>query len=325
MLLGSRGQEVQKVQEKLKILGYYSGPIDGIFGGHTEYAVKVFQRVSNLKVDGWVGSITWKTLLNAGIPIIEISLKERPLVYKCLELVGSIETSQSIPDCFAGLSGNFDGQGISFGVLQWNLGQETLQPLLKVAYSRHKCLMEDIFQGQLKQLVSILDAPGYKGVEFAGTIQHSIKHFILEPWRGMFKALGRSLEFQQIEVEYAQDIFQKALKMCKDYLLWSERSVALMFDICVQNGSIPISIKPKILADYSLLRDVKDENALEIAKMGIIIDRRLEKVNLRWREDVRERKYTIANGRGFIHNIPYNLELQFGIGMCKGEKLIICE
>ena len=30
----------------------------------------------------------------------------------------------------AGLSGDFDGQGLSFGVLQWNLGQGSLQPLL---------------------------------------------------------------------------------------------------------------------------------------------------------------------------------------------------
>jgi len=34
-------------------------------------------------------------------------------------------------DPFAGVSGNFDGQGVSLGVLQWNIGQGSLPPLVK--------------------------------------------------------------------------------------------------------------------------------------------------------------------------------------------------
>ena len=37
---GSRGEEVKKIQTKLKQWGYYSGNVDGIFGTETFNAVK---------------------------------------------------------------------------------------------------------------------------------------------------------------------------------------------------------------------------------------------------------------------------------------------
>ena len=49
------------------------------------------------------------------------------------------------PGCFACVAGDFDGQGISFGALQFNLGQETLQPILAELDRRHPALMEEIF------------------------------------------------------------------------------------------------------------------------------------------------------------------------------------
>jgi hypothetical protein len=57
----------------------------------------------------------------------------------------------SIPEtsgCWGGATGNFDGQLISAGVLQWNLGQSSLQPLLK----RYKAsFTEQAFRQQIAQ------------------------------------------------------------------------------------------------------------------------------------------------------------------------------
>ncbi len=61
---GSRGEEVKKIQEKLKAWGYYSGSVDGIYGSQTFEAVKKFQRKNNLSVDGIAGQ---KTLAALGI------------------------------------------------------------------------------------------------------------------------------------------------------------------------------------------------------------------------------------------------------------------
>ena len=59
---GSRGEEVRKIQTKLKNWGYYTGQVDGIFGSQTLSAVKWFQRKNGLTVDGIVGPATLAAL-----------------------------------------------------------------------------------------------------------------------------------------------------------------------------------------------------------------------------------------------------------------------
>jgi N-acetylmuramoyl-L-alanine amidase len=59
---GSSGDDVIKLQKKLKNWGYYSGAVDGIFGAGTESAVKYFQRKNGLTADGVVGAATAKAL-----------------------------------------------------------------------------------------------------------------------------------------------------------------------------------------------------------------------------------------------------------------------
>jgi peptidoglycan hydrolase-like protein with peptidoglycan-binding domain len=59
---GSRGADVQRVQELLAKAGYSPGPADGIFGSRTELAVLSFQEDHGLRVDGLVGANTRKTL-----------------------------------------------------------------------------------------------------------------------------------------------------------------------------------------------------------------------------------------------------------------------
>lgn len=59
---GVRGNEVRKVQEKLKQWGYYTGETDGIFGPKTAEAVRSFQRKNGLTVDGIVGTQTYRAL-----------------------------------------------------------------------------------------------------------------------------------------------------------------------------------------------------------------------------------------------------------------------
>src|SRR5262245_15753274 len=47
-----------------------------------------------------------------------------------VKVTGTFENSG---DPYEGVSGDFDGQGISCGVLQWNIGQGSLQPLVRAA------------------------------------------------------------------------------------------------------------------------------------------------------------------------------------------------
>ena len=313
--IGSKGDEVKMLQEKLKELGYYNGPIDGIFGGGTDAAVKAFQRKKKLTADGIVGPITWKALFNEKIK--EPALKKSDLDYKCLALTGSFETGKPVPECFTGLSGDFDGQGISFGALQWNFGQDSLQPLLKEMIKVHPRIIKQIFGTNYKVLVETLNSDKQDIMFFAQSIQHPVKYFLYEPWRGMFKSLGRTQEYQNIQVRYAAGLYREALKLCKLYKLWSERAVSLMFDIKVQNGSISRRVRSQILSDYMSLRKNLSKNSLEIARMRIVANRRAEASYTRWIEDVRSRKLCIANGSGRVHGVNYNIEEQYGLRLFK--------
>lgn len=55
---GARGDDVKKIQTRLKQWGFYKGSVDGIFGSGTLAAVKAFQKNSGLTVDGIVGPKT---------------------------------------------------------------------------------------------------------------------------------------------------------------------------------------------------------------------------------------------------------------------------
>ena len=55
---GVRGEAVRELQTALISLGYLGGTPDGIYGTHTELAVKAFQKKNGLKADGVAGAKT---------------------------------------------------------------------------------------------------------------------------------------------------------------------------------------------------------------------------------------------------------------------------
>jgi len=63
---GSRGSDVKRLQQRLNDLNYGCGTADGIYGGGTEEAVRKFQRVNGLAVDGVAGPNTQRKLYGSG-------------------------------------------------------------------------------------------------------------------------------------------------------------------------------------------------------------------------------------------------------------------
>lgn len=62
---GHEGPAVFQVQQRLVSLGYYGGGVDSKFGYATFLAVKAFQKVNGLKVDGIIGPQSWAKLFDA--------------------------------------------------------------------------------------------------------------------------------------------------------------------------------------------------------------------------------------------------------------------
>ena len=63
---GKEGPLVSRIQQRLKELGYYSGLVDGQFGGQTREAVIAFQKDKGLTADGLVGDETYALLMGQG-------------------------------------------------------------------------------------------------------------------------------------------------------------------------------------------------------------------------------------------------------------------
>ncbi len=197
--------------------------------------------------------------------------------------------------------------GLSYGVLQWNIGQGTMQVLLSDMFAAHHDVVASIFGDRAAPLVAMLTQPRAAQLAWARSIQDA-HHNVYEPWKTAFLRLGATPEFQAIQLAHAERIHQKAWGLCKRFGVTSERALALMFDICVQNGSIASDVETKIRADFATF--AADD---ELAKLRSIANRRAEAANPRFIEDVRARKLTIADGHGKVHGIQYDLERQFGI------------
>ncbi len=65
LIPGMKGSEVEKLQKRLKALGYYTGPITGLYGQLTGEAVEYFQKLNGLKPDGVAGKMTRTAVYDA--------------------------------------------------------------------------------------------------------------------------------------------------------------------------------------------------------------------------------------------------------------------
>ena len=70
---GHNGESVKEMQRRLQELGYYSGSIDGDFGGGTEEAVRLFQSQNGLDVDGVAAKKTFALLYSESAKQVTIT------------------------------------------------------------------------------------------------------------------------------------------------------------------------------------------------------------------------------------------------------------
>lgn len=323
---GSSGSGVIAIQKALTAKGYDPGSVDGIFGAKTAAAARAFQRDAKLIVDGAVGPLTAAALgirsdkqsvpLSAPAPApapaesAATGMAAKPLRERCVALTGSFETSSPVPQCFSGLTGNFDGQGMSFGALQWNFGQGSLQPLLQKMVANHQSVIAGIFGADFAELRRMLAMTSKADqVAWAAGIQ-TAKFSVNQPWRGYFVALGQTDEYQAIQADAAAAVYAKGLGYCRQFGLKSERAAALMFDIVTQNGSINATVAGLIDADFAKLPAGQTD---ETPKLAIVANRRAEASNPKWVENVRARKLVIANGRGTANGMTYDLAKSYAI------------
>lgn len=267
----------------------------------------------------------WDTGARSNIASITPGTSD-PLTYDELkkatgELTTLYETSTPAPDCYGVVAGNFDGAGISFGFIQFNFGSNTLQPLLNNLITNHEAVVKTAFEfstnpAYYNELVTVVTTYS-KAQQIAWGDSISVptnKHLLKQPWRRFFNALGITPESQAAQIEQAEWYWYSALNWYNEYKGYVEtylpgftiktrKAYALFFDIAVQNGSIPTSVRDLIIADIQAINtDGKTQLEVETEVLVRIANRRADAVNPSWSEVVRERKLAIANGSGFVYS-----------------------
>jgi hypothetical protein len=218
------------------------------------------------------------------------------------------------------LTGNFDGQGISFGLLQWNIGTGSLQPLLRQFAQRFPNRFNTIFGSDATRLSDVL-APTRtiaEQMQFARSINDAHNH-IVQPWSTRFNTLSEDPDFRTIQLAVVRRRMDAAEHNARELGIRSERGLAVMFDNVTQNGPAWLDVphhhpRRRMLQDRKAQREHTLGRALnEHELLELIANLVAETANQRWREDVRRRRMAIVNGVGMVHGINFNLGARFGL------------
>jgi hypothetical protein len=288
---GLRGAIAQRIQADLLRAGYCAGPpdkfVDGDFGSHTEEALKAMQARHGLRVSGAVDAETWQQLCPDPLP----SLFER-----CLGMTAQFEGHG-----FGKLQGNFDGAGLTWGIIGFTLKSRQIQALLVEAEAAAPGTLARVLGPLLPTWQSVVTRPLVEQIAWADAISAGADKCMLPvAWTSAFAQLGEEPPVQWLQMKRAYDkYFLPACASARRLGLVSELGIVLAFDVHVQNGGF----KPDAFAlAASLAPDTP-----EIERRRRLAHAVAESALPRWVEDVRARKLALAQGGGVVHGRHYDL------------------
>jgi hypothetical protein len=293
---GARGELVRKLQLRLHARGFDPKGADGAYGDNTRKAVRAFQRRSGLQPTGEVTGPTWRKLTGTPIP---------PVKERALQLTAAFEGHG-----FSLAQGNFDGAGITWGIIGFTLKHGELGKIVLEIERRHPGLVAEAFGAKAPQLLQVLRGSKAKQIAFANAVSlGASKARLAEPWRSGFRRFGEAPAVQALQLELvSRDYFRPAKQTARRLRLKTELGLALAFDIHVQNGGVSAAARAEIerqLAQHPTERE---------QERRVIIGNAVAKHSLpQFRGDVRSRKLTIATGAGTVHGEMFILR-NWGLG-----------
>ena len=234
---------------------------------------------------------------------------------RALRLTTFFETGKTLENAAGTVAGDFDNMGISLGILQWNLGMGTLQPILRNFFDFGDPAWKN--DPNLVKLEEILDLPTpEQQVAWARTIQSSDgrKFTFLSDWEKSLTDLGEmTVDFQ---IKACKRRFKVAAENCRQLGLFSERAFALLFDINVQNGVLYATRRHNVRQGIERRMSQLANPGNEEEVLKIIAEERAKASLPRWQNDVRSRKLAIAMGTGTVHRHRIDLD-DFAISLSR--------
>jgi hypothetical protein len=288
---GGIGPVVVEVQRQLIGRKLLKDIPDGVFGPNTEDALKKFRPADK----GRLEFETWESLTGQSVP---------PAPKRVFQITCAFEGH-----AFNRVAGNFDGAGVTWGLIGFTLKHGELGKILsRIQATKPELIIRAFGPEAAKKLVTALKKPLEEQMALAD--QFSIppkKARLADPWRLGFELLGEDPDVQALQVAIAeQDYVQPAIRTAERLGLTTELGLALTFDIHVQNGSI------KPLAQEQIDREIASQRPRSERAKRVIIANAVADHARAFREDVRARKLAIATGSGVVHGSHFALA-DFGL------------
>lgn len=252
-----------------------------------------------------------------------------------LKITGHFEDSA---DPLGAVSGNFDGMGISLGVLQWNIGSNSLQPIIRVvgkaaATSTMPTYGEDLWKAGNSTVAD--------GLAIVRAWQPNNK--LPKACFNELKSYVRSPPFQARQMVVARNVGNTAWSTAQDWAAKrgnanvSKKEFCWFFDIFTQNGGLK-TLTPKqvqayldnhgassadhLICDWLDARTDDTRGAKDSRKNGtlwrdavadddmflfVASFLRIQLSNPLWQSDAMNRKGTITIRHGWVHGDLHDL------------------
>jgi len=228
------------------------------------------------------------------------------------------ETSKTLPDAFGVMSGNFDGAGGSFGVIQFNWKSGTIQPIFRDLINQHP---EDVQAA----ITSTADYTTFVDVVMNRTTTNQIAwgesitlweynadgtkksgsgHKTKEPWNTYFLNLGAMKSCQDRQMLGCNNYFNTANGWASDFGLWTRRGYALCFDNAVQYGGMTAACKTDILNYIATINPTYTAEYKELLTMRYMAWRVCQDHQGAYYQSALDRRNAIANGSGNVYGYP---------------------
>jgi peptidoglycan hydrolase-like protein with peptidoglycan-binding domain len=279
----SRGTVIEKAQRALTEAGHDTKGTDGIFGRDTETALRSFQSAFGLGASGALDDATWSSLLPSTPPPSDFEL--------AIGLTSVFEGHG-----YTKVVGNFDGAGLTWGVIGFTLSHGELPILMNAIDEKAPGALDAAFGDLAPVLREKMTLPRREAVEWADSISLGRnKTGVEKPWADAFKALGKTDAAKEAQLDRAKARYwATAERDAAQFGLTGTPGLALCFDIAVQNGGI--NEDDEIMAAFNEEPDATQRRKREIVAEEVALGSRP-----RFQDDVRSRKMTIATGEGIVH------------------------
>jgi peptidoglycan hydrolase-like protein with peptidoglycan-binding domain len=284
------GTLVTDLQLSLNASGAGQLDTDGLFGKQTQLALHAYQVSRGLTDTGSVTAETWASLMGSAEPSI---------FQRCLQVTASFEGTH-----FTEVVGNFDGAGVTWGIIGFTLINGEIGEVLAAAQQRYPDLVVKAFGDDAAQIMTIAGPATSRAdkTAWADSVSRGPKKYgVAEPWKTYFYDFGSFREVQKLQIDRAHDAYWAgAIKDANALGMGEELDLMLFYDIRVQNGGM--GSKGRMASAKAAFAQQAPKTARR--RREIVAQVVADTIGT-YKQDVLDRKTAIATGAGKVHGGQY--------------------